>query len=429
MERLRILGCDHLNLARGKYLASSKLKTGSTRLCQGIYAVTYNRDLLPAPGSKMLEGLPDLTAMWDADKTRGSWRENEKILITDYYETDGTPLPMCGRQTLKRTIKEWNALGYAPKIGIELEAYAFIKDDNGALNPIETLGSFVYSTGVHSDPYKFTDAIWEAAHRAHLPLEVITTEYDASQFEFVLTFNDALEAVDNIFLFKLLAREIALEHDIILTFMAKPIVERGGNGVHVNFSFTDEKGDNAISKGGNGGVENLSDLGQKCVAGLLKHHKALAGLIAPTVNSYERLQPASMSGYWQNWGGDHRSVTTRVSTEGGKKARIEHRMADSGSNPYVMTAAVLQAAKLGVENDHPLPAPETGDGFENVNTTIGVGADLAEALNDLEADTLFASAIGHTLVENHIFIKRAEIEEVAACEGAEAKRDYYIHYI
>ena len=31
MERLRVLGCDHLNLARGKYLAASKLDAGRTR--------------------------------------------------------------------------------------------------------------------------------------------------------------------------------------------------------------------------------------------------------------------------------------------------------------------------------------------------------------------------------------------------------------
>jgi glutamine synthetase len=34
--------------------------------------------------------------------------------------------------------------------------------------------------------------------------------------------------------------------------------------------------------------------------------------------SYKRLQPASLSGYWHSWGGDH-NVTTRVSAEGGAK--------------------------------------------------------------------------------------------------------------
>jgi glutamine synthetase len=181
--------------------------------------------------------------------------------------------------------------------------------------------------------------------------------------------------------------------------------------------------------GTGGGPENMTDLSKGCVAGLIKHHQALTGILEPSVGSFERLQPASMSGYWQNWGGDHRSVTTRVSSEGGKKARIEHRMADASANPYTTTAAVLQAARLGVVNGHDLPLMETGDGFEEVSSKVGVGANLGEALNHLEADTALSEAISQGLIDNHVFIKRAEIEEVAACESVEAKRDYYIHYI
>lgn len=35
-ERLRVLFCDHLNLARGKYLPIKKASSGSTRVCQGL---------------------------------------------------------------------------------------------------------------------------------------------------------------------------------------------------------------------------------------------------------------------------------------------------------------------------------------------------------------------------------------------------------
>ncbi len=57
-------------------------------------------------------------------------------------------------------------------------------------------------------------------------------------------------------------------------------------------------------------------------------------------------------------------MTTRISSEGGAKARLEHRMADASSNPYMAVAAVLQAARLGVEGGYDLPPMETGDGFE-----------------------------------------------------------------
>ena len=56
----------------------------------------------------------------------------------------------------------------------------------------------------------------------------------------------AVKAVDEAFLFRLLAREIALDHGIILTFMPKPIPGKSGSGLHVNFSFLDKEGHNAL---------------------------------------------------------------------------------------------------------------------------------------------------------------------------------------
>ena len=432
MERLRILGCDHLNLARGKYIPLAKAKNGKTKLCQGLYAVTYKRDLLPAPGSKMLEGLPDLEMCWDESNIRDAWEENTKIVVASFFEDGGAPLPVCGRNALIKAINDWKKRGYDVKVGIELEAHAMVKDDDGNLNLLETPGSFVYATGPHADPIGFTDAIWHAAHQANFPLEVITTEYDASQYEFVLTFDDALKAVDDIFLFKQMAREIALECGIVLSFMPKPVAESGGNGVHINFSLWKD-GKNAISTSSKTNekitADNLSDVAKTALAGMMHHHQALAGLLAPTVNSYQRLQPASLSGYWRNWGIDHRSVTARVSSEGGDKARIEHRMADAGANPYTTVAAILQAALLGFDNKYELPAMETDDGLETINTDIHVADNLGKALDDLQADKALTEAVGQILVDNHIFIKRAEIEEVAACDTDIAKRDYYIHFL
>ncbi|MEP1520186.1 MAG: glutamine synthetase, partial [Ascidiaceihabitans sp.] len=176
------------------------------------------------------------------------------------------------------------------------------------------------------------------------------------------------------------------------------------------------------------GPDHLSDLAQGCISGLVHHHKGLAGLLAPTALSYKRLQPASLSGYWKNWGGDHRNVTTRVTEEGGAKTRLEHRMADASANPYTAVAAVLQAARLGVKESYPLPARETGDGFEVTDASDGVAADLNCAMDDLEADSALGGAVGQGLVDNHVFMRRAEVEKTASLDDA-ALRDFYVHYI
>src|SRR5690606_27417700 len=103
-------------------------------------------------------------------------------------------------------------------------------------------------------------------------------------------------------------------------------------------------GNNALAKGDWGNPEDLSDLAKGCIAGWMKHHKAIAGLVAPNPLSYARLQPASLSGFWCNWGGDNRNVTARVSAEGGEKARLEHRMPDAAATPYTTVATILQTA-------------------------------------------------------------------------------------
>ena len=166
----------------------------------------------------------------------------------------------------------------------------------------------------------------------------------------------------------------------------------------------------------------------QAVAGLVHHHEAMAGLLAPTVNSYDRLGPASMAGYWANWAEDHRLVTTRTSTESATSARLEHRMADSSANPYLAVATVLQAAMLGVKAGLSLPKAEDLDGLENIRATRRAPASLTRALDALEKNRLLTDAIGSLLIEAHLVMKRDEVKRLAG-RSKEDIRDYYIPFI
>ncbi len=427
-DRLRALFCDHLSIMRGKYLPHAKIGDDSTRFCRSTFGVHYDRDLLDAPGAMMKQGLPDMELRWRHDDIRESWAPATRIVLGDLYDDAGELLSLCPRGALKRAVADWRARGLTPKIGIELEAYAMQADENGRLEPYDAPGGVVYGTGPYADPLRFNDRIWEVAETLGFSLDMITAEFDSPQFEYTLTFDDAVKAVDDIVLFRLMAREIALEYGIVLTFMPKPIAEAGGAGMHINFSFQDETGANALSSGPRGGPDHMNDLARGCLAGLVHHHKGLAGLVAPTANSYLRLQPGSLSGYWQNWGGDHRNVTTRISSEGGIKARLEHRMADASANPYTAVAAVLHAARLGVENGYELPPMETGDGFDHTDARHGTAMTLAQAMNDLESDSALVDAVGAELVANHVFMKRKEVRKTRDLEG-DALRDFYVYFV
>ena len=428
-DRLRAMFCDHLSLMRGKYLPASKLKSDGTRMARPLFSVHWDKDLiLDAPHTKCREGIPDMELRWVESEIRDGWEPATKVVTGDLYDSDGALIPMCPRSALKRAKSAWEAKGLTPKVGIELEAYAFEIAEDGSIKPMHTPGGYVYGTGPFTDPTGFTDAIWDRAEEAGFRLELITSEYDTPQFEFTLAYDEVVKAVDDMVLFRQMAREVALEHGILLTFLPKPFLNKGGSGLHFNISFADKAGKNALATGPKGGPDHMTDLAKGCVAGWLQHHKGLAGILAPTVGSYLRLQPASMSGYWCNWGGDHRGVTVRVSEEGGAKTRLEHRMADASCNPYTALAALLQAALLGVESGYALPAPEAGDGFDRTDAGYGVAASLSEAMDDLEADTVLAAALGRELVEHHVFMKRIEVDKTAGLEG-DALRDYYIWYV
>ena len=425
MQRVRILFADQLNLARGKYVPMSEARKGHARMCVGTYAVTYSRSLVPAPGGGLLNGLPDMEAVFDPAELRPSWEAATQIAVAD-VRFKGRPFELCGRSALKRAIERWRAAGLDPMVGIEMEAYIFQKSDEGEWVPYETPGSFVYGTGPFIDPAGLIDDIWEMAAHCGIPIESINAEFDTPQFELTLRYADALKAVDDCFLFRQMARELLIRRGYLLSFLPKPFADKSGSGLHFNISFNDKNGENIFANDVASGT--LSETMKGSIAGLLHHHEALSAIMAPLANSYARLQPASLSGYWANWGIDHRSVTVRVSAETGPAARIEHRIADCAASPYFALAAALEAARLGVENGYELPPEELNDGLENISTDRHTPHSLGEALDALEADTVLSCVMGQVMIDNYIAIKRAELAELEGKSNAE-QLDYYMNFI
>ena len=420
-NRIRSLFCDLHGLPRGKFVPPEVADGGRIGFAKAVFAVSLDRDLVTVPGTGVQEGLPDMELVLDGERRR-SWQEGTEIALGD-LQAGGSPLGLCARSALKGAVADFEAAGFSPRVGIELEAYVFQQDADGVWRPYDTPGAFVYGTGPANDPRGLVDALWETALRCELPLESVNGEYDSGQFELTLRFADALKACDDAFLFRTMAREAAAGMGLLLSFLPKPIPDRGGSGLHVNFSLLDAAGGNAICQDG-----GLSDTAEKCVAGLIRHHESLAGLLATTVNSYDRLAPASMAGYWANWARDHRMVTVRTSTMTARTARLEHRMADAAANPYLAVAAVLRAAKLGIDDDCRLPAAEDLDGLENVRATRHVPSSLPRALDALDGDGPLRLRVGELLCDALIALKRDEAQRLSG-KSVDEVRDFYLPFI
>ena len=420
-HRTRVLFNDMLNLPRGKYVPVDVAAGGSIGFARGAFAVSFDRDIVTVPGVGAYEGFPDMELMLDEER-RISWQEGTELALGDLHIHD-QPFGLCPRGTLKKAIRDWEAHGLTPMVGLETEAYIFQRDQDGIWRPYDTPGAFVYGGGPENDPKGIMDEIWEMAYKCKFPIESMNGEFDNGQFELTLRFADALKACDDTFLMKTMAREIALKRGLLLTFMPRPVPDRGGSGQHVNFSFSDADGTNVIAPTG-----QLSEMSRHCMAGLIHHHEALAGLLAPTVNSYDRLEAGALAGYWANWAEDHRLVTTRCSSKSAKSARLEHRMADCSAGPYQATAAVLQAARLGYEKKMPLQPAEDLDGFENVREKRHIPSALDKSLDALDRDKALREAIGLEYCDGFLFLKRDEFKRLVG-KGVDEVRDFYLPFI
>lgn len=362
--------------------------------------------MIPHPGAHH-ESFPDVEARFSIDDVRPGWEPGTGVVVASITK-DGVPIELAPRSILERVIGEWEVLGLKPMIGFELEAFLFEPDGERGWLPIHTPGSYVYGTGTAVDPSGTIQEIMETAHDMGLDLESVNSEYDDGQFELTLRYDAALKAADDAFLFKVMAREVAARRGYLLSFMGKPITERGGSGIHINLSLADEDGNNAFFDSSE--PDRLSVLARRCIAGIVNDHVSMTALVAPTVNAYKRLQPGSLNGFYANWGLDHRGVAVRIPPPSESGMRLEHRLADGATSLHLAAAATLVAALRGVRMEMECPPAETQDCITGVDTDVTVPSSLGAALDALESDKEFVEAFSPGYVEGFLAVKRAEWE-------------------
>jgi glutamine synthetase len=429
-KRLRLLYSDVLGVERGKYLFGDVADAGHAAFCIGVYPLTTDKEILDISGQQFDVGLPDVEAFVDRDTLRPGWEPDTVIGIADVQQR-GAPIEVDPRQVLRSAVEPWRAMGLEPMFAFESEFYLCEPAEDGGWQPASLPSHRVYGTGMAVDPSGTVDAMVRAALESGFPVESWGSEFDTAAYEVNIRYKEVIPAADECFLFRLLVKEVAAAHGRLATFLGRPFNDRGGSGLHLNFSFRREDGSNAFHDPN--AADGLSTLVHHAMAGVLAHHEGLSVLCAPHVNAYKRLQPDMLNGYWANWGHDDRTVCVRIPPARGEGTRLEHRMADGAANPYLSAAAILHAARFGVE--HEMQPPEAQPVGEAPNTERRVPPTLEAGLEALEADEELCAALGPWLIETFTKLKRAEwqryeaaVEDPSTTEVTPWELEYYLPF-
>jgi len=232
------------------------------------------------------------------------------------------------------------------------------------------------------------------------------------QAEINYKFDSLLHAGDQLMLFKYIIKNVAWQAGKSATFMPKPLFGDNGSGMHCHQSlwkngeplFYDERG-----------YAGLSDQARWYIGGLLAHAPSLLAFTNPTVNSYHRLVPGFEAPVNLVYSQRNRSACIRIPITGNnpKAKRLEFRVPDPSSNPYLAFSAMLMAGLDGIQNKIEPPEPVDKDLYElppdEAANIAQVPGTLAEVLDALEADheyLLAGNVFTEDLIETWIDYKR-----------------------
>jgi glutamine synthetase len=340
-------------------------------------------------------------------------------VFCDIYQPDGQPFPGDPRGALKRLLAKIEERGWVFNVGPEPEFFLFKRNGTDMIHPVphDVGGYFDFSAS--DDAVRVRTELMDALGALGLEVEMGHHEVALGQHEIDFRFADALRAADNVLTLKYTVKAIAAQHGLIASFMPKPIFGINGSGMHCHQSLFDKEGNNLFFDASDSFC--LSKLAYHFIAGQLHHARALAAVVAPTINSYKRLVPGYEAPVYVGWAQINRSALIRIprySVGREKSMRAELRFPDPSANPYLAFTVMLAAAMDGMEKEMEVPKP-----LNNVNVYHLSQADrqemgipelpgsLAEAMRELEEDAPLQEALGPIIYEAFCRAKWAEIDE------------------
>ena len=340
------------------------------------------------------------------------WRPKEQAvarMFCDILKPGGRPFDGDPRYILKKNLRRAADMGYAFYVGPEMEYFYF--RNSSATEPLDYGGYFDLVPPATSDIRRETVLNLELMG---IKVEHSHHEVATSQHEIDIRHTEASTMADKVMTYRLVVKQIALQHGVYATFMPKPVSGLNGSGMHVHQSLYKGKQNAFFDKEDR---YHLSKIAKCYIAGLLKHAPEITAVTSQWVNSYKRLVPGYEAPVYQSWARRNRADLVRVPEykPGKEKAtRVEFRSPDPACNPYLAFSVMLAAGLEGIEKEYQVPDPVEENVYEMTDEerqNRGIGtlpASLQEAILLTEKSEVVRKALGeHTF---SAFIQNKKIE-------------------
>jgi glutamine synthetase len=419
-KRVKVAVADIDGVLRGKYISVEKFLSSATSnlgFCDVIFGWDMN-DLAYDNGSYTgwHTGYPDAKVQLSMSSFRKiPWENGVPFFLGEFIDGAGNPLAICPRQVLQKIIRQATDAGYHAKCSQEFEWFnfeetsqSFAAKEGRNLTPL-TPGMFGYSILRSSARNDFFSALFDQLKEFDIPLEGLHTETGPGVYEAAITYSDALLAADNATLFKTAVKEIAYQHGILASFMAKFNENLPGCSGHVHQSLWKEKTNVFHDPSGK---HQMSETMEHYLAGQLYCLPHILPMVAPTINSYKRLVEGAWAPTTVTWGNDNRTVALRAITGGNKSCRLETRVVGSDTNPYLALSACLASGLYGIKHRLKLQEETTGNGYRDERNGR-FPKSLDEANQAMKNSAVAKELFGETFVTHFTQTRDWEVRQFA----------------
>lgn len=323
----------------------------------------------------------------------------EARLLCDIAMPDGSPFEGDPRTTLKRAVEEAHGALEGLSVALEVEFYLFeaLDSEYGSTKTADVGSYFDFSANDRGEDAR--SAIVAALQAMGVAVASAHHEHGPGQHEIDFPHSDPLTAADALLTLRSIAKHIAAARGLEATFMPKPLEDRAGSGLHVNFRISPEAQPEMLYM----------------IGGLLAHAPALTAVCNSTVNSYKRIVNAWDAPIYTVWSERSANALVRVPPNE-NPPQLEMRSPDAAGNPYLSLAVLLGALADGVEQRR-LPGDalvgSTYDLPERERHERGIGTlpkSLRQAIAELDNDPVVRAALGDHIYHAFRDAKLAEYE-------------------